>query len=100
LVHLDGTNAMTEVAGRYLGARVEWIGRAAARIRQRDDVVRLSDAADLAAALWRRAPLHDLSPEAAVDRALDGEGVLSLPTQIAGYSEEPAAATPSTDRTP
>ena len=73
---------MTENASEYPVPRVEWVRRAAARIRQRDDVMRLTDAADLACALWRRPLLRQMSPEAAVDRALDDDGgsqVLALP---------------------
>jgi len=53
--------------------RVDWVRRAAARIRQRDDVMLLSDAAGLAAALWRHPNLRETAPEAAVDRVFDGD---------------------------
>jgi hypothetical protein len=64
--------------------RVDWVRRAAARIRQRDDVMLLSDAADLASALWRRPNLRETAPELAVDQVFDGDADASARKALLG----------------
>ena len=53
-------------------SRSEWIRRCVLRIRERDDYITLSDAVELANALWDRERCRAIDAREAADRMFDG----------------------------